>query len=56
MAGVGPDNGVVEGLAGLLVPQDGRFTLVGDADSLDRMGVVALGLELLDCAIDALFD
>ena len=28
-----PDNGVVDGFAGCLIPDDGGFTLVGDADT-----------------------
>ena len=34
-AGVLPDDCVVDGLAGVLVPHDGGFTLVGDADCSD---------------------
>lgn len=52
-ASVCPDNGVVEGLAGGLVPDDGGLTLVGDADGLDLVARVALGLKGLDCAVDA---
>ena len=34
-AGVLPDDCVVDGLTGVLVPHDGGFTLVGDADCSD---------------------
>lgn len=56
MPGIRPHDGVVQGLAGLFVPEDGGFTLVGDADGLDCVGVVALSLELLDCLVDTLLD
>lgn len=52
-SGVGPDNGVVQGLSSGLVPDNGGFALVGDAHGLDLLAGVALGLECLDCAVDA---
>lgn len=33
-----PDDGVVHGVARVLIPDDGRFTLVGDADGRDFTG------------------
>lgn len=36
-SGVGPDNGVVKGLASGLVPDNGGLALVGDANSLDLL-------------------
>ncbi|TKW52752.1 hypothetical protein CTA1_7517 [Colletotrichum tanaceti] len=55
-ARVGPDDGVVQGLAGGPVPEHGCLPLVGDADRLDLVARVALGLERLDGAVDALLD
>jgi hypothetical protein len=55
-AGVGPDDGVVEGLAVVLVPDDGGLALVGDADGLDLALGVALGLKGLDGLVDARLD
>src|SRR5699024_12469816 len=37
-SGVLPDDGVVDGSSGLLVPDDGGLTLVGDADRGDLFG------------------
>jgi hypothetical protein len=37
-AGVLPDDGVVDGLAGVLVPDDGGLALVGDADGGEVVG------------------
>ena len=53
---VSPHDCIVQRLAGLLVPQDRGFTLVGDSDCFDAVGVVALRLELLDGAVDARLD
>lgn len=53
-SGVGPDNGIVQGLAGGLVPDDGGLSLVGDANGLDLVARVALLLESLDGAVNAL--
>ncbi|KAH6609764.1 hypothetical protein Trco_003110 [Trichoderma cornu-damae] len=52
-AGVGPDDGPVQGLAGGLVPNDGGLALVGDADGDDLLARVALLLEFLDGAVHA---
>lgn len=54
-AGVCPDNGVMEGFARLVVPDDGCFTLVGDAYAGDAGAGVALAFEGLDGAGDAGF-
>ncbi len=48
-AGVLPDDGVVDRLAGRPVPHDGRLALVGDADSRD-VGGVEVGLA--ECPTD----
>ncbi len=53
MAGIGPDNGVVEGFAGLFVPYDGGLTLVGDADGLDLANAMALLGESCNSSLDA---
>ena len=42
-AAVLPDNGVVDGLAGFAIPDDGGFALVGDADAGD-VGKLEAGL------------
>lgn len=52
-AGVGPDNGVVQCLSGLDVPDYCRFSLIGDANGLDAFYGMSVFLELLDCALDA---
>ena len=52
-AGVLPDDGVVDGLTGVLVPQQRRLALVGDADGLD---VVAGDAGLRDGPGDDLLD
>lgn len=54
-AGVGPYNGIVEGFAGLVVPDDGCFALVGDSHAGDAGAGEALAFEGLDCAGDAGF-
>ena len=41
-----PDNGVVDGLARRLLPDDGRLALVGDADARDLSGKAALAQRL----------
>lgn len=41
-------------LPGVLVPADGGFSLVGDADALDLGDLVAVFLELLDGFFNAL--
>lgn len=51
--GVSPDNGVVEGFAGLAVPDNGGFALVGDTDGLDAVDLVASRGELLNCFVYA---
>lgn len=50
--GVGPDNGVVKGLASRGVPNKGGLSLVGDTDSLDIGCRVTLLLKLLDGPVD----
>lgn len=55
-ASVCPDNGVVEGLAGYVVPDDGCFALVGDSDCFDGFGGMALVFEGLDGALNACFN
>lgn len=52
---VGPDYGVVEGLAGFMVPDYGCFALVGYADALDAVAGVAGVFEVADCFFDAGF-
>lgn len=52
-AGVLPDDGVVDGLTGVLVPEQRRLALVGDADGLD---VVAGDAGLGDGSGDDLLD
>jgi hypothetical protein len=52
-AGVLPDDGVVDGLTGVLVPEESGLALVGDADGLD---VVAGDAGLLDGSGDDLLD
>ena len=47
---------VVQGLARLLVPQEGRLALGRDADALELVDLVALLLELLDALVDAAVD
>lgn len=54
-AGVCPDDGVVEGLAGLVVPDYGCFALVGDAHALDAVAGVAGVFKVADCFFDAGF-
>lgn len=54
-AGVCPYNGVVEGFAGLVVPDNGCFALVGDSHAGDAGAGVALAFEGLDGAGDAGF-
>ena len=56
-AGVLPDNAVVDGFAGVLVPHDGGFTLVGDAEG-DEVGggEVGVGEGFTDDAADAVPD
>lgn len=46
-SGVGPHNGVVQGLAGLNVPKHGGFSLVGDSDRLHVGHLDALGSHFL---------
>ena len=43
-AGVLPDDGVADGLAGVAVPDHGGFALVGDADGGEIAGAEVLGL------------
>src|SRR5699024_10673472 len=51
--GVLPDDGVVAGPSGLLVPDDGGLTLVGDADRGDLFGGdVTFAKRLLDDGLD----
>lgn len=54
-ARVGPDDGVVEGFTGLVVPDYGCFALVGDPDALDAVAGVAGVFEVADCFFDAGF-
>lgn len=54
--GVGPGNGVVQGLAGLTVPQDGCFPLAGDANGFDIVGRVAHVGKGLGCFFDTGID
>lgn len=54
--GISPNNGVVQSLAGGLVPENGGLSLVGDADSLDLVARVALGLKSLHGAVNARLD
>lgn len=53
---VGPDNAIVQGLAGVLVPDNGGLALVGDADGGNLAAGVALLLKGGDGAVDALLD
>src|SRR5690606_26573747 len=56
-AGVLPDNGVVDGLAGVLIPYHRGFALDGDADDLDVVtGQVGLGQRLADHFADVVPD
>jgi hypothetical protein len=50
-----PDNAVVEGFAGLVVPDDGCFALVGYSDAFYGGAVVACRFEFLHCGFDADF-
>lgn len=54
-AGVCPDNGVVEGFARLVVPDDGCFALVGDSYAGDAGAGVALTFKGLNGAGNAGF-
>lgn len=38
LAAILPDNGVVDGLPGLAIPQHGGFTLIGNANGTDVLG------------------
>ena len=53
---VGPYDGVVERFAGLDVPDDGRFSLVGDANGFDAVFGVAVLFEDFKGALNAVFD
>jgi len=53
---VGPYDGVVERLAGLDVPDDGRFSLVGDANGFDAVLGVAVLFKDFERALDAVLD
>lgn len=55
-ARVGPYNGIVEWFAGLVIPDDSCFALVGYSDAFYGAAEVALGLEIGDCSCDACFD
>lgn len=61
-SGVGPHNGVVEGLAGLNVPENGGLSLVGDTNGLDvsnldaeRSHLLGHGAHTLQARGDELF-
>lgn len=53
---VGPYDGIVEWLAGLDVPDDGRFSLVGDANGFDAVFGVAVLFEDFEGALNAVFN
>ena len=53
---IGPDECVCKGLAGLRVPYDGCFALVGDSDGGQGGYFVALGEEFLCSGGDTSFD
>lgn len=50
-----PDNCIVEGLAGLVVPDHGCFALVGDPHALDALAGVTVVFEVSDGFFDAGF-
>lgn len=54
-ARVCPDYGIVEGFAGLVVPDDCCFALVCDSDAFDAVARVAVVLEFADGCLDACF-
>ena len=53
---VGPYDGVVERFAGLDVPDDSRFSLVGDANGFDTVFGVTVLFEDFEGALDAVLD
>lgn len=52
-SGVGPDNGVGQRLTSLLVPDTGGFSLVGDTNGLDLLGLDAEALDFLADIVEA---
>jgi hypothetical protein len=53
---VGPYYGIVERLAGLDIPNDSGFSLVGDADCFDAVFGVTVLLEYLEGTFDAVLN
>lgn len=56
ISGIGPDNGVVQGLSSSLVPDYSGLTLVGNTNGDNLLTRVTLGLELLNGTVNALLD
>jgi hypothetical protein len=56
IAGICPDNGIVERFSGFLVPKYGGFSLIGDTNRFDAVNRMALFLESFDGSFNALFD